>query len=345
MTEGIASSEACGRTCFPASLALDPMRPVFMASGQGSQKPGMGVSLLDVPEVAEAFQCASDVLGRDVAALVMAEGDEGAQALNDTRNAQAAIATLSIGTGRALMARGVQPSALLGFSLGQISALALAQMVSLEDAFRILDARSAAMAQAAEEAPGVMSALLRADAESVARLCEACAQGDVLVAANYNAPGQIVVSGTVAAIERAEAAWKEQGGRFSRLATAGAFHSPLMQPAAQQFGEFLQTMQFSEPVVPLVCNTDASLANAATIRQRLADHLTHPVLFSQSVQALREAGAQTFAEVGFGGVLSGLVKRIDREADRFCIQDRTSFDDYLVQWEAAQGQLAPAANA
>lgn len=346
VTEGIASSEARGQGVSSlAPLVLDPSRPVLMASGQGSQKPGMGLSLLDVPEVAETFQCASDVLERDVAAIAAAEGPEGALALNDTRNAQAAIATLSIGIGRALMARGVQPSVLLGFSLGQISALALARMVSLEDAFRILDARSEAMAQAATQAPGAMSALLKADAAAVAQLCEQCAQGDVLVAANYNAPGQIVISGTIAAIGRAEAAWKEQGGRFSRLATSGAFHSPLMQPAAEQFGAFLQTVQFAEPAVPLLCNTDAALVDAASIRQRLTDHLTHPVLFSQGVQALRKSGARAFVEVGFGGVLSGLVKRIDKEAVRFCVQDRTSFDDYLARWEAKQEQLDSMASA
>ncbi|MBB3171049.1 ACP S-malonyltransferase [Parvibacter caecicola] len=323
---------ACGQGSDSlAPLVLEPGCLVFMASGQGSQKPGMGASLLDVPEVAETFQCASDVLGRDVAAIALAEGPEGAEALNDTRNAQATIATLSIGIGRALMARGVRPAALLGFSLGQISALALAEMVSLEDAFRILDVRSAAMAEAAAAAPGAMSALLKADEAGVQALCEACAQGDTLVAANFNAPGQIVISGTADAVARAEEAWKQQGGRASRLATAGAFHSPMMAEAAQQFGQFLATVPFAEPVVPLVCNTDAALVDAATVRQRLVDHLTHPVLFSQSVQRLCAAGASTFVEVGFGGVLSGLVKRIDKEAARFCVQDSGSFDDYLAQ--------------
>lgn len=323
--------EACGQgSASLAPLVLEPGRPVFMASGQGSQKPGMGATLLSVPEVAETFQCASDVLGRDVAAIALAEGPDGAQELNNTRNAQAAIATLSIGVGRALQARGVKPAALLGFSLGQISALALAEMVSLEDAFRILDVRSTVMAQAAAGAPGAMSALLKADEASAQALCEECAQSDVLVAANYNAPGQIVISGAVDAVGRAEEAWKQGGGRFSRLATQGAFHSPLMAEAAAQFNEFLATVDFREPVVPLLCNTDASPADAATMRQRLVRHLTHPVLFYQSVQRLQAAGATTFVEVGFGGVLSGLVKRIDKEAARFCVQDATSFDEFVA---------------
>ena len=326
-----ASKEACGQGGDSlAALVLEPESVVFMASGQGSQKPGMGATLFDMPEVAEVFQCASDVLGRDVAAIALAEGGQGAQLLNDTRNAQAAIATLSVGIGRALLARSARMDALLGFSLGQISALALADMVSLEDAFRILDVRSSVMARSAEQTSGAMSALLKADEASVRTLCEECAQGDVLVPANFNAPGQIVISGTIDAVSRAEEAWKQQGGRFSRLATQGAFHSPLMQDAAEEFGEFLSSVDFRDPSVPLVCNTDAAPADAATIRERLVRHLTHPVLFSQSVQRLREAGADTFVEVGFGGVLNGLVKRIDKEAQRFCVQDIDSFDEFIA---------------
>ncbi len=313
-----------------AALVVDPARPVFMASGQGSQKPGMGVTLLDVPEVAETFACASDVLGRDIAALATDDAPGAAAALNETRNAQAAIATLSIGVGRALQAAGVKPAALLGFSLGQVSALALSGMVSLEDAFRIIDVRSRLMDEAAAADPGAMSALLKATPEAVEELCNVCAGDDVLVAANFNSPGQIVISGSVPAIERAEAAWKEQGGRASRLATQGAFHSPMMAAAAEPFGEFLATIQFREPQVPLICNTDAAPADAASIRHRLVDHLTHPVLFSQSVERLRAAGAQTFVEVGFGGVLQNLVKRIDKEAERFCLQDKESLDAYLA---------------
>lgn len=303
---------------------------VFMASGQGSQKPGMGVSLLEVPEVAETFACASDVLGRDIAALVTAETPEAAEALNETRNAQAAIATLSIGVGRALQARGVKPAVLLGFSLGQISAIALASMVSLEDAFRIIDVRSSLMDEAAQAKPGAMSALLKADPEAVQKLCDTCAQDQVLVAANYNSPGQIVISGEVDAVARAEEAWKTQGGRVSRLATQGAFHSSLMEPAAVQFAEYLQTVDFADPQVPVLCNTDANYLDKQTIRQRLTDHLTHPVLFDHSVQKLRAEGYNTFAEIGFGGVLQGLVKRIDKDTVRFCVQDEPSLHECIA---------------
>ena len=137
---------------------LGPAGLVFMASGQGSQKPGMGADLLDIPEVANVFACASDVLGRDVAALVR---DASPEELNDTRNAQIAIAALSVGMGRALEARGIVPDALLGFSLGQVSAMVLGGMLAEEDAFALIAERSRLMGEAADANPGVMSALLK----------------------------------------------------------------------------------------------------------------------------------------------------------------------------------------
>lgn len=297
---------------------------VFMCSGQGSQKPGMGADLLDVSEVAEAFALASSVFGQDIAALCKAETPEAAQALNDTRNAQAAIATLSIGIGRALMARGVVPQALLGFSLGQASALALSGMLSDEDTFALIAERARIMGQVADENPGVMSAFLKGTPEEVQVICEQCAQGDVLVPANYNSPQQTVVAGTAAAVQRAEEAWSEAGKPASRLATSGAFHSPLMAPAQQPFAAYLETVTFAEPEIPVVCNTDAQLVTADTVRQRLVDHLVQPVQFTQSIAALQQAGAATFVEVGFGGTLFGLLKRCAPDATRACVQDAAS---------------------
>ncbi len=297
--------------------------PVFLFSGQGSQKPGMGSDLFDVPEVAATFACASDVVGFDVMNLILkAEPEE----LNDTRNAQVALCTLSVALARALMARGVEPAAVLGFSLGQISALAIAGMLSDEDTFALVQARANFMAKASAAHPGVMSALLKADEASVQALCAECAQGDVLVLANYNCPGQIVISGTPAAVERAEDAWQAQGKRATRLATSGAFHSPLMAEAATAFGVYLKQVTFNEARIPLICNVDAKPLSANQARDHLARHLISPVKFEQSITALGEVGANTFAEVGYGGVLANLVKRIDKDMVRMCIQDRASFD-------------------
>ena len=303
------------------------MNPVFLFSGQGAQKPGMGESLLDVAEVAQTLECASDVLGFDVADVML---NAPAEKLNDTAYAQPAMCALSVGIARALMARGVEPSAVLGFSLGQVSALAVSGMLSDEATFAFVKERARLMAEAAEAHPGVMSAFLKATPEDVQAVCNECAQGQVLVAANFNSSGQIVVSGEVAAVERAEAAWIAAGKRVARLATSGAFHSPLMQQAADGLDEYLAGVEFAEPQIPLICNTDAKPLSAADAREHLVRHLVSPVLFQQSVEALGGQGATCFAEVGFGGVLSNLVKRIDRAAERPCIQDKESFGAFLA---------------
>ena len=302
--------------------------PVFMCSGQGSQKPGMGVDLLEVPEVAGVFACASEVFERDVAALCQAPAEE----LNKTENAQAALCALSVGVAEAAMTRGVQPAAVLGFSLGQISALAVSGMLSVKATFELLKVRASCMARAAEEHPGVMGAFLKGTAEEVEQVCVQCAQGEVLVPANYNSPAQTVVSGTEAALSRAEAEWKERGGRVRRLATAGAFHSPCMQSAADEFAEYLATVDFAEPQVPLICNTDARPLAACDAAAHLSAHLTHGVKFEQSVRVLAEAGAGEFVEVGFGGVLSGLVKRIDGELAHRNVQDVASLEQLVTDF-------------
>ena len=295
--------------------------PVFMFSGQGSQKPGMGKDLLSIPQVAEAAACATQQMGVDVAYLL---AEAPAEELNETRNAQAALTALSLGLSRALMAQGAVPGAVLGFSLGQMSALAVSGMVSDAQLFRILDARAALMSEAAAAHSGAMSALLKADEASVAALCEECAQGQVLVPANFNCPGQIVISGAEEAVARAEEAWSAAGKRFARLATSGAFHSPLMQDAADKFAAFLEQESFNEPIIPLICNTTARPLSAAQAKEHLAKHLTSPVRFQESVEYLQGRGFTRFVEVGFGGVLSNLVKRIDRGLDRACVQDAES---------------------
>ena len=167
--------------------SLVPGAPVFLFSGQGAQKPGMGADLFDVKEVAETLACASDVFGFDVAGLMANAAPE---RLDDTRYAQPALCALSVALARALAARGVEPAAVLGFSLGQASALAASGMLSCEATFAFVKERSRLMAEAAAAHPGAMSALLKADEAGVQALCDECAQGDVLVPANFNCQGR-----------------------------------------------------------------------------------------------------------------------------------------------------------
>ena len=304
---------------------------VWMLPGQGAQKPGMGADLLELPQVAQTFALASDVLGLDLADL---SRNGSAEDVNRPFNAQALTMAVSVGTGRFLQANGLAPSAVLGFSLGQIGALALAGVLSDEQAFRLLKVRATAMAAACEQVPGGMLALLGADAQDAEELCKECAGGEVLLPANYNCPGQIVISGTEAAIECAGARWKELGNKASSLNTSGAFHSPLMEQAAEAVAEACADLDFREPEVPLICNTDARPFRANEAAARLAAQVKSPVRFSQSVEYLIAQGETDFLEVGFGAVLNGLVKRIDRTTNRMKAGTLDQVRDLLVQKEA-----------
>lgn len=307
---------------------------VWMMPGQGAQKVGMGADLLALPEVEETFALATKATGIDVVALTQTEDET---LINDALNSQVLTASLSVGVARALMARGVKPDAVVGFSLGQISGLMVTGILSLGEGFALLNERARALAAACEKRPGAMLALLGATHEEAQEACATCAEDDILVCANYNAPGQVVVSGDVAAIDRVEAFWKEQSKRCARLRTAGAFHSPLMADAAQQVGEFCKTLNFSDHAMPLWCNTDAQHFEVAQAVDRLAAQVKSPVKFEQSIAALVEQGQTEFVEVGFGGVLTNLVKRIDRSSTRIKIGT-------FAEWEKALSQLTTQAN-
>ena len=299
---------------------------VWLCSGQGAQKPGMGADLLDLPAVADTFAVMSDALGLDLAHLAR----EGSQDdVNGAVVAQGLTMAVSVGVGRVLEEHGLAPDAVVGFSLGQISALVLAGVLPLADAAALLRVRAEAMAAACVANPGAMLALMGASVADAEQLCEQAAEGCVLVPANMNAPGQVVVSGTCEAIERAQQLWKEAGNRSVKLATAGAFHSPLMTDAAREVEKFCGTLAFAEPRAMLLCNTDAQPFEAARAAERLGAQVESGVMFEQSISALLEAGETDFVEVGFGGVLANLVKRIDRSTTRTCIGTREQLDAYL----------------
>ncbi len=304
---------------------------VWLCPGQGAQQPGMGADLLAdarFTQVAEVFATASSVLGIDVAEFACS-GSEAE--VSDAFNAQALTVAVSVGVGRELLARGYKPQAIVGFSLGQISALALSGMLSVEQTFALLKERAAGMAQACQEQPGAMCALLKASHEEAAQLCEESAQGQILVSANYNCPGQVVISGQMQAVERAEQAWAAMPGkRAARLNVAGGFHSPLMQAAAVRTGAEAAQLQFNEPRFTLLCNTDAQPFTAAEAAQRLEQQVKSPVMFEQSIAALLQQGASEFIEVGYGNVLVNLVKRQDRSTCRTTLGTAAELDAYLT---------------
>lgn len=295
----------------------------FLLSGQGSQRPGMGATLFGMPEIDEVFCEASDVCGFDVAAACL---DETGASLADTAVSQPALCALSVAQVRALVKRGIKPDYVAGFSLGQIGALAASGMLDAKTAFSLVRDRSRAMAEACRLRPGSMCALMGGTEQDVFDVCSSCAEGDVLVPANFNAPGQIVVSGDTTAVARAKEAWSGPGRRSAMLATAGAFHSPLMRPAAEVFAARLENVVFDEAKIPLVCNVDARPLLADDAAAHLVAHLTSPVLFSQSVTWLIEQGVDTFVECGTGGVLAGLVRRVDKGTVRMRIESREDLE-------------------
>lgn len=295
----------------------------FLLSGQGSQRPGMGATLFGMPEIDEVFCEASDVCGFDVAAACL---DETGASLADTAVSQPALCALSVAQVRALVKRGIKPDYVAGFSLGQIGALAASGMLDAKTAFSLVRDRSRAMAEACRLRPGSMCALMGGTEQEVFEVCSSCAEGDVLVPANFNAPGQIVVSGDATAVARAKEAWSGPGRRSAMLATVGAFHSPLMRPAAEVFAARLENVVFDEAKIPLVCNVDARPLLADDAAAHLVAHLTSPVLFSQSVTWLVEQGVDTFVECGTGGVLAGLVRRVDKGTVRMCIESREDLE-------------------
>lgn len=254
---------------------------VWMCSGQGAQSEGMGADLLDILEVREVFERASEVLEIDLVHLVK-EGS--AEEVNDTFNAQALTMVLTVAIGKALMAQGKKPDALIGFSLGEISALALAGILSLDDAFKLLKVRASAMAEACQQREGAMLALLAASHEDAEAVCEACAGEDILLPANFNCPGQVVLSGDAAAIDRAEAHWKGMKKKCARLKTAGGFHSPLMTSASEVLANYFAGSDapvFNEAEITLICNTDAAPFVVSEAAERLSRQVISPVLFEQ----------------------------------------------------------------
>lgn len=304
---------------------------VWLCSGQGAQEPGMGADLLECgefPRVNEVFEKASAALDIDLAALAR-EGDE-AQ-VNDPFNAQALTAAVAIGTGSELLARGFEPEAIVGFSLGQISALALSGMLSIEDTFALLKVRATEMAAACAERPGAMVAIMGATHEDATALCSECAEGQVLLPANFNCPGQIVLSGEVEAAERARAAWAESHGerKARMLRTAGGFHTPLMASAAEATGAAARALSFAEPRFTVLCNTDAEPMAAASAANRLEQQVKSPVLFEQAIVKLLEGGSHDFAELGYGSVLVNLVKRCDRSTTRYALGNADGLRAYL----------------
>lgn len=280
----------------------------FCFPGQGALEAGMGRDIADaVPEAMEVFEIGSRASGLDLKRLCFeAPLDE----LVQTEVQQPALVATSLAVLAALRARGIEPDYVIGHSVGEFAALAAADVIDVDETIALVRERGLAMAEAALEFPGSMAAILGLEDEVVERICR-----EILGVwpANYNCPGQLVVSGETAAVEQCCAAAEAEGARRTvKLRVSGAFHSPLVARAAERLKPAVDRVKFREPISPFMSTVTARIESAQRLGPLLVDQLTAPVRFTQAAGALVKENVRTFVEVGPGTVLSGLVKRIDR---------------------------------
>jgi len=284
----------------------------YIFPGQGAQFVGMGKELYENnPKAKVLFEQANEILGFRITDIMFGGTDE---QLKQTNVTQPAVFLHSVIL--ALSADNLEtPSAVAGHSLGEFSALVANKTLTFEDGLKLVSLRAKAMQEACEITPSTMAAVLGLDDAKVEAVC-ASITDDIVVAANYNCPGQLVISGTVTGIEKAMPLLKEAGAkRVLTLNVAGAFHSPLMEPARQQLEAAIAQTTFHQPVCPVYQNVNAlPVSEAETIKQNLIKQLTAPVRWTQTVQNMTNDGITEFVEIGPGTVLQGLVKKITSAA-------------------------------
>ncbi len=281
----------------------------YIFPGQGAQFTGMGKNLYDDSSKArELFQHANEVLGFDIT-KIMFEGTK--EELKETKVTQPAIFLHSTILAE-VMGDSFQPDMVAGHSLGEFSALVANRTLAFSDGLSLVSQRAQAMQKACEMQPSTMAAVLGLDDEVVEKICEETP--GIVVAANYNCPGQLVISGEIEAVNAACETLKEAGARRALLLpVGGAFHSPLMEPAREQLAAAIENTQFTAPACPIYQNVSAkAVTDASEIKENLIAQLTAPVKWTQIVQNMIADGADKFIEVGPGNVLQGLVKKVDR---------------------------------
>ncbi len=303
----------------------------FIFPGQGSQRAGMGKELAEqFPAARAVFDQADQALGFPLSTLCF-EGPE--EELKLTANTQPAILTTSVAAYRVLEEKGIAPDYVAGHSLGEYSALVASGCLSLPEAVVTVRNRGTYMQEAVPAGQGAMAALLGLPLPEVQQVCEQVAQGQVVVPANLNSPGQIVISGHKEAVERAAAAAKDAGAKRAVLLPVSApFHSSLLQPAAARLESDFQRIRFGGLSIPLVTNVDAEVIETPqAARDALLRQVPAPVRWEESMRKLIELGCDCFIEVGPGKVLAGLLRQIDRSVRALSVEDPASLEKTLAE--------------
>lgn len=306
------------------------MTTAFVFPGQGSQSVGMLASFADEQVVQETFAEARDALGYDLWALCQ-NGPEAD--LNVTWRTQPALLAASVALYRLWLSRdGAVPAFMAGHSLGEYSALVCSGALAFADGIKLVEARGKFMQEAVPEGQGKMAAILGLDDADIQAACDESAQGEVVAPVNFNSPGQVVIAGNAAAVERAMEACKAKGAkRALPLNVSAPSHCALMKPAAERLATLLQQITFNVPAVPVINNVDVAIeTDPARIREALVRQLYCPVRWTESVQALAGKGASRLIECGSGAVLAGLAKRINKELTAVSVQDKAAFDAALA---------------
>jgi [acyl-carrier-protein] S-malonyltransferase len=286
----------------------DMTKVAFCFPGQGSLEEGMGREIaLAIPEAMEVYRLGSEASGLDLERLCF---DSPLDELVKTEVQQPALVATSLAVLAALRTRGIDPDYVVGHSVGEFAAIAAANSIDTSEAIGLVRERGLAMAEAARESDGTMAAILGLDDAVVEELC---AEIEGVWPANYNCPGQIVVSGEESAVEKLIHKATALGARRAvKLKVSGAFHSPLVEKAAEMLKPAVERVRFSDPVAPFMSTVTAKIEPAQRMAGLLVSQVTAPVKFTQAAQGLIKEGARTFVEVGPGNVLSGLLKRIDK---------------------------------